>query len=247
VQTRFSQACHFVAAIAFNHRCANRVRLHHLAYYSVRERFGEIGFHSSSVRSSEHIWNAARFAKRNLCDGKAAGICMSCWLCRIYHRVRAPSTQRLSVGKTIADENLWPRSATRPARQSSHKCKNRFARHRMRLRNHCRKTSPTYGSVLKPEKRIRTRLHRWAWRQLQEFIEYKATSVGIAVHYVDPAYTSKTCASCDRPGMRRRHRFSCTKCGVFAHSDRNAARNLAKIGVRALAPTGDVMRTDVAV
>ncbi|HZY98653.1 MAG TPA: transposase [Candidatus Baltobacteraceae bacterium] len=95
-------------------------------------------------------------------------------------------------------------------------------------------------------KRMRTRLHRWAWRQLQQFVEYKAADVGIATLYVDPAYTSQTCSLCGAMGSRSRHRFSCKICGIFAHSDRNAARNLAKIGASALVPTGDVMRPNVA-
>jgi putative transposase len=101
-------------------------------------------------------------------------------------------------------------------------------------------------SRIKGRKRMRTRLHRWSWRQLQTFVEYKAAAVGIAVSYVDPAYTSQTCSACGEVGNRSRHRFSCTMCGIFAHSDRNAARNLAKIGARALAPTGDTMRPYVA-
>ncbi len=95
-------------------------------------------------------------------------------------------------------------------------------------------------------KRMRTRLHRWAWWQLQQFVEYKAADAGLALVYVDPAYTSQTCSVCGELGTRSRHRFSCKICGIFAHSDRNAARNLAKIGASALAPTGDVMRPHVA-
>jgi IS605 OrfB family transposase len=46
---------------------------------------------------------------------------------------------------------------------------------------------------IKAGKRMRARLHRWAWRQLQTFVEYKAKACGIAVEYVEPAYTSQTC------------------------------------------------------
>jgi IS605 OrfB family transposase len=95
-------------------------------------------------------------------------------------------------------------------------------------------------------KRMRTRLHRWAWRQLQEFVAYKAAGVGISVRYVNPAYTSQTCSSCGALGVRVKHRFSCSACGIFAHSDRNAARNLAKIGASAVASTGDVTRPHMA-
>ena len=81
---------------------------------------------------------------------------------------------------------------------------------------------------IKAGKRMRARLHRWAWLQLQFFVTYKAQAVGIQVVYVNPAYTSQTCAQCGQIGMRRKHRFVCS-CGLLAHSDVNAASNIAKI------------------
>lgn len=89
---------------------------------------------------------------------------------------------------------------------------------------------------IKAGKRMRTRLHRWVWRQLQTFIEYKAQAAGIAVEYVDPAYTSQTCSGCGRLGKRVKHRFVCEHCGLRAHSDLNASRNLARIGGTAVPP-----------
>ena len=77
--------------------------------------------------------------------------------------------------------------------------------------------------------RVRTRLHRWAFRQLQSFVEYKARAVGITVEYVNPAYTSQTCSACRQLGTRRKHRFECS-CGFRAHADLNASWNLARIG-----------------
>jgi len=47
---------------------------------------------------------------------------------------------------------------------------------------------------IKAGKRMRTRLHRWAWAQLQGFVEYKAQAAGIRVEYVNRAYSSKTCS-----------------------------------------------------
>ena len=83
---------------------------------------------------------------------------------------------------------------------------------------------------IKAGKRMRTRLHRWAFRELQSFIKYKAEAVGIEVVFVDPAYTSQTCSSCGALGNRVRHRFVCPKCGLRAHADVNAGRNLARMG-----------------
>lgn len=100
-------------------------------------------------------------------------------------------------------------------------------------------------SRIKAGKRMRGRLHRWAWRQLQTFVEYKAKAAGIAVEYVDPAYTSQTCSCCGRFGKRLKHRFECPHCGLRAHSDLNASRNLARIGVTAVAPRAVVNTPDV--
>lgn len=82
---------------------------------------------------------------------------------------------------------------------------------------------------IKAGKRVKTRLHRWAFRQLQDFVVYKAQHVGIETMFVNPAYTSKTCSVCGEIGSRNRHRFSCGNCGTMAHSDCNAAANIAKV------------------
>ena len=89
-------------------------------------------------------------------------------------------------------------------------------------------------SRIRAGRRMRTRLHRWAFRQLQQFVEYKAQAVGIVVVYVDPAYTSLTCFRCDGLGRRVKHRFVCEQCGLRAHADLNSSRNLARIGETAV-------------
>jgi IS605 OrfB family transposase len=100
-------------------------------------------------------------------------------------------------------------------------------------------------SRIKAGKRVRSRLHRWAFRQLQGFVAYKAGEFGIATIFVDPAYTSETCSGCGEIGLRAKHRFDC-KCGRRAHSDVNAALNLARLGESALSPRADVNRPNVA-
>ena len=54
--------------------------------------------------------------------------------------------------------------------------------------------------------RVRTRLHRWPFRELQEMIVHKAAREGIEVVFVDPRYTSQTCSKCKALGKRRKHR-----------------------------------------
>lgn len=99
---------------------------------------------------------------------------------------------------------------------------------------------------IKAGRKMRTRLHRWAFRQLQSFVAYKAEAVGIQVVYVDPSYTSQTCAVCGARGNRSNHRFVCPSCGRLAHSDLNAGLNIASLGRTAVRTTGVVNRPNVA-
>ncbi|MGK0291225.1 MAG: putative transposase, partial [bacterium] len=80
-------------------------------------------------------------------------------------------------------------------------------------------------------KRLRSRLHRWSWYQLQTYIEYKAKAVGLRVQYVNPAYTSSTCHQCDELGIRKKHLFYCKACQSKIHADLNASLNLSKLAV----------------
>ncbi|WP_406940989.1 RNA-guided endonuclease InsQ/TnpB family protein [Arsenophonus sp.] len=98
---------------------------------------------------------------------------------------------------------------------------------------------------IKAGKRVRARLHRWAWRQLQTFVEYKAQATGIQVKYVNPAYSSQTCSCCGCIGKRNKHRFECPHCGLLAHSDLNASRNLAGINGTAVPLRVSVNAPDV--
>ena len=90
---------------------------------------------------------------------------------------------------------------------------------------------------IKGNKRIRSRLHRWGWDELQGFVEYKAKARGISILYVNPAYTSQTCSKCGSLGVRRKHRFKCPRCGSQQHSDRNAAINLLRLGESVVSST----------
>jgi putative transposase len=63
---------------------------------------------------------------------------------------------------------------------------------------------------------------------LQRQVEKRARERGIAVCYVNPAYTSKRCSRCGGFGRRSRKRFECPHCGFVAHADVNAALNIAR-------------------
>jgi IS605 OrfB family transposase len=100
---------------------------------------------------------------------------------------------------------------------------------------------------IKGSKRMRSRLHRWSWHELQQFIEYKAKANGIDVKYVNAAYTSQTCSKCDCLGSRHKHLFKCSNCGSYQHSDCNAAINLLKLGESIVSSTAPVNMPMVAV
>ena len=77
----------------------------------------------------------------------------------------------------------------------------------------------------------RVTLHTWAFAQLGQFITYKAKRAGVPVVFVDPAFTSRTCADCghvDKANRVSQAKFVCRSCGVVAHADRNASRNIAR-------------------
>ncbi|WP_405638408.1 transposase [Streptomyces sp. NBC_00056] len=69
----------------------------------------------------------------------------------------------------------------------------------------------------------------WSFAQLGQFIAYKARRAGVPVVYVDPAYTSRTCAECghtDKANRVSQAWFACRSCGFVDHADRNGSRNI---------------------
>jgi len=72
-------------------------------------------------------------------------------------------------------------------------------------------------------------VHKWTFRELQMFLEYKATLKGVRVAYVRPHYTSKECNRChSRNTSRHGGFFECRTCGHTLNSDLNGARNIAQ-------------------
>ena len=83
----------------------------------------------------------------------------------------------------------------------------------------------------------RVTLHSWAFAQLGWFVAYKAARAGVAVVYVNPAYTSQRCSACghiDKKNRPDQATFQCTSCGFAEHADVNAARNIAvkRVGLK---------------
>lgn len=84
----------------------------------------------------------------------------------------------------------------------------------------------------------RAAIHSWPFAQLAAFVAYKAKFAGVPVVYVDPAYTSQECSYCHHVDRRNRPSqavFCRRSCGVVAHADRNASRNIAARGETAWA------------
>jgi IS605 OrfB family transposase len=68
----------------------------------------------------------------------------------------------------------------------------------------------------------------WPFYQLATFIAYKAARVGIAVEWVDPAYTSRTCPACDARNTAADRQYVCTDCGWIGHRDAVGAINISR-------------------
>jgi len=70
---------------------------------------------------------------------------------------------------------------------------------------------------------------QWSFFQLETFIIYKATLLGIPVIKVNPAYTSQVCSRCGKINKPYGKRYKCL-CGYFTHRDSNAAFNISALG-----------------
>ncbi len=83
-------------------------------------------------------------------------------------------------------------------------------------------------------------LRNWSYYELQQQIQYKARRAGVDVFFIDPAYTSQTCAECKKAGeydpfaaIFRCQNPECKWHGKEMHGDYNAALNIARIEIPA--------------
>ena len=85
--------------------------------------------------------------------------------------------------------------------------------------------------VEKSERKLRMRLHDVAFHELKETIKYQMEKYGKEIRFVDPAFSSKTCARCGyvKNDITLADRvFVCPKCGWVADRDYNASLNLLR-------------------
>lgn len=91
-------------------------------------------------------------------------------------------------------------------------------------------------SSLKKGKKFRTKVGKWSFNQLRQYISYKAILNGVPVVLVNPRYTSKTCSNCHHIGNRKGKAFECNNCGNNMDADHNASINIATLGVSVITP-----------
>lgn len=88
-------------------------------------------------------------------------------------------------------------------------------------------------------KKVRRMLNAWSFRQLVDFIKYKARLAGLPdVLVVDPRETSRTCPKCyycSKTNRKSQERFKCNKCGYETNADRVGAINVARRATELLA------------
>jgi len=77
-------------------------------------------------------------------------------------------------------------------------------------------------------RKMRGRLNRWSFHELQRQIEYKANWEGIPVEYVRATNTSRTCSQCRylNRALKYERVFQCPVCGGRLDRDYNAALNI---------------------
>jgi IS605 OrfB family transposase len=80
------------------------------------------------------------------------------------------------------------------------------------------------------------KLNNWSFYQLEQFVGYKAVTLGKHILLVDARYTSQKCSNCGHTykGNREGSAFRCRKCGFQLHADLNASRNIAQAGISCL-------------
>ena len=77
----------------------------------------------------------------------------------------------------------------------------------------------------------------WAFRQLIDFVLYKAERAGVRVVFVDPRGTSRTCPKCghaSRANRPKQSHFRCVACGYQGNADVVASLNIAAVALDVL-------------
>jgi IS605 OrfB family transposase len=93
-------------------------------------------------------------------------------------------------------------------------------------------------------KKFRTKLGRWNFSQLRQYMTYKARLNGVPLVVVPPEFTSKTCSSCGNIGKRTNKVFKCTNtnCEVDTiDADYNASKVISLLAASINKPEKSTM------
>jgi putative transposase len=92
------------------------------------------------------------------------------------------------------------------------------------------------GTNVQAKSRLNRSILEQGWGMFARMLNYKLAERGGELVYVDPAYTSQTCAECrviDKASRIDQAKFVCAHCGHEDNADVNSARNIYQ--ARALA------------
>lgn len=101
---------------------------------------------------------------------------------------------------------------------------------------------------IRPKKRLgksfNKRLMGWSWKQLEQFLTYKAELSGKRIEHVDARYASQKCSVCGHVKRSQRDglAFCCSQCSFTLHSDLNASRNIRNNFLEAQSATSVLSR-----
>lgn len=85
------------------------------------------------------------------------------------------------------------------------------------------------GKISKGKAKRYVQKSQWSFYQLETFIKYKASLLGIPIYFVNPAYTSQVCSRCGSINKPNGKNYKCS-CGHLDHKDSNAAFNICASG-----------------
>ena len=99
------------------------------------------------------------------------------------------------------------------------------------------------GERKKSFNRLMTMIPMYEFRQK---LQYKAMLAGKHCVAVNPANTSRTCSACgnvDKKSRKSQSIFECTRCGMSANADYNAAINIHNVGLKTLLSAGHAVKS----
>ncbi|MGI5223638.1 RNA-guided endonuclease InsQ/TnpB family protein [Actinoallomurus sp. CA-142502] len=150
-----------------------------------------------------------------------------------YRRRQARKRAEIQAKRTRSAKQLLKRRARRESRHATH------INHRISKTVVAVAQRTERGIALEQLQGIRERVtvrrdqrarqSSWPFRQLGEFIAYKARRAGVPFIEVDPAYTSQRCPRCghtDKANRPARDRFQCRRCGLAGPADHVAGVNV---------------------